>query len=65
MSNSCADETPNAATSTQTMLKRLERAIRRRSDCGLLLTLDGISLLKEPDQVRESLLAVQRRLESL
>ena len=57
------DENPNAATQTQMTLKRIERAIRRRHDCSLFLTLDGISMLQDPVKVREALLDVQKRME--
>lgn len=55
---------PNGATVNQQKLKRIEQAIRRRCDCSLFLTLDGITLLKDPARIREELLNVQRRLET-
>lgn len=57
------DADPNAPTSNQATLKRLETAIRRHCDSELMLMLDRISLLEDPALVKSEMLKLKRILE--
>jgi len=57
------DDDPNVATHNQQQLKRVESAIRRQCDCDLLLFLDGIALLADPQKVTTSMRELKQRLD--
>jgi len=63
MSNDALEfDDPNAPSATEIALKRVESAIRKRADCALLLSLDGICLETDPNKRMADLAALTKRL---
>jgi hypothetical protein len=62
MSQFDPDIDPNAPTANQVALKRVEAAIRKRADCGLLMQLDAICLLTDPVQIQQELARLTQKI---
>jgi hypothetical protein len=54
---------PNAPSTTQLSLKRIEVAIRKHASCELLLKLDGICHMTDMGAIRSELTDLTKRLE--
>ena len=63
MNNFTLQDDPNGPSATESALKRVESAIRKRCDCELLLVLDGICLETNASKRLADLSILTRRLE--
>lgn len=63
MSSDYEADDPNAPTTTQCALKRIESAIRKRADSALLLDLDHICLISDTVKRSQELVALTQKLQ--
>lgn len=63
MSSYVEEDDPNAPSAMQVALKRVESAIRKRADSSLLLHLDHVCMLQDPQKRNAELTALIAKLQ--